>query len=111
MASPPRRLHLLQAVRTTPVREHPAAPRTHAPGNTMTRRHLRIAIDANRVTCGRCVFRGSYRREYACNASSVCSLYGEYLPGYKRADNYNGLFPRCAPCLKAERLAAEKGEA
>lgn len=71
----------------------------------MTRRTLTIVIDANRVTCGKCVWVTAVRRAHACNPSATCMLFCDYLPGYKRATAANGLFRRCAPCLAAEREA------
>jgi len=56
----------------------------------MTRRTLNIAIDANRVTCGKCTERIVGKK------FSHCCVFHRLVHHVKREPQ------RCAPCLSAE---------
>lgn len=63
-------------------------------------RHLTIAIDANRVTCGKCEWlRDVTEPNWVPRAS--CDLFLAHM-----GKGHSG-FRRCAPCLAAEREAGE----
>lgn len=70
----------------------------------MTRRTLTIAIDANRVTCGKCEHVQDTDDGHFCGLfveQELREYYADIEPGSSAYD-----VERCAPCI-----AAEKGEA
>ena len=66
------------------------------------KRHLTIAIDANRVTCGEC-----YGQHKNSDNLAICLVFGSYLKGYRLDAKWDAPFRRCAPCLAAEREGRE----
>jgi hypothetical protein len=68
------------------------------------KRHLTIAIDANRVTCDPCKWFLPWPSDWT---KATCRLFKEDLQA--EGETIDGLnnYARCAPCLAAEREAGE----